>query len=64
MNALEEIAVRCPYCGEMLATLIDMSAGSQQYVEDCEVCCCPIVFDVEIDADGELRQVNTRRENE
>lgn len=64
MNALEEISVQCPYCGEMLTTLIDISAGCQQYIEDCQVCCCPILFDIELAADGELRQVNTRREND
>jgi transcription elongation factor Elf1 len=32
----------CPHCGERISMLLDMSAGSQRYVEDCEVCCSPI----------------------
>lgn len=34
--------------------LLDLSAGSQTYVEDCEVCCRPIQISYEIDEDGEL----------
>ena len=30
----------CGYCGEVVETTVDASAGSQQsYVEDCAVCC-------------------------
>ena len=32
----------CPHCGERISMLLDMSASSQRYVEDCEVCCNPI----------------------
>jgi transcription elongation factor Elf1 len=32
----------CPHCGERISMLLDLSAGSQSYVEDCEVCCNPI----------------------
>ena len=32
----------CPHCGERISMLLDLSAGSQCYVEDCEVCCNPI----------------------
>jgi len=32
----------CPHCGERISMLLDLSAGSQNYVEDCEVCCSPI----------------------
>lgn len=34
----------CPYCGERISMLLDLSVGNQQYVEDCEVCCRPIVI--------------------
>src|ERR1051325_5889517 len=34
----------------------DLSAGSsQEYVEDCPVCCRPNVIHIEVDEDGELR---------
>lgn len=43
----------CPYCGEPIEVLIDASAGEQQYIEDCQVCCRPITLSVRIDEDGE-----------
>ena len=33
----------CPYCGELIELLIDTSIAQQEYVEDCEVCCRPMV---------------------
>jgi hypothetical protein len=35
----------------------------QQYVEDCQVCCRPIVLNVMIDADGDAAVIATA-ENE
>lgn len=64
MNVLEETAVSCPCCGENFTTLVDISAGNQQYIEDCQICCCPILFEIELDTGGGLQQVITRRENE
>tara|TARA_B110000196_G_scaffold169350_1_gene145414 strand:- start:1352 stop:1537 length:186 start_codon:yes stop_codon:yes gene_type:complete len=32
----------CPYCGENISMLIDLSFNNQLYTEDCEVCCHPI----------------------
>lgn len=55
--------VTCPYCGERFKTVVDCSAGNQEYVEDCEVCCKPIVFTVTAE-DGELIGVETRTEDE
>jgi hypothetical protein len=45
--------VQCPYCGETITVVIDDSAGEQRYIEDCQVCCRPIVFDVSFDVDGD-----------
>lgn len=56
--------VNCPYCGENFNTVIDFSAGTQSYVEDCQVCCRPIEFYISVDSDGELRAVETRRDDE
>ena len=42
MNYLQETTIQCPYCGEPISILIDCSAGSQEYIEDCQVCCRPI----------------------
>lgn len=33
----------CPYCHQNISVVLDLSIeGSQEYVEDCEVCCRPI----------------------
>jgi hypothetical protein len=32
----------CPYCGEQISMVLDLSVPRQSYVEDCEVCCNPI----------------------
>ena len=53
MPMLPSVEVGCPYCGEVIELVIDDSAGSQRYIEDCHVCCRPIVVDVSIDADGD-----------
>lgn len=46
---LESQAYQCPYCGERAEALLDLSAGDQQYIEDCPVCCRPIIFDLHTD---------------
>lgn len=44
----------CPYCGETNYVGVDPSGGrNQRFVEDCPVCCNPIVFVVRIDGDGD-----------
>lgn len=48
-SQLVERRVRCPYCDEQIDILIDLSAGSQSYVEDCQVCCQPIELGFETD---------------
>ena len=63
MNELSEQSVDCPYCGETITVLIDGSLPDQEYVEDCQVCCRPIVFNVSVDADGDAT-VTVRVENE
>lgn len=57
-------AVECPYCGESFETNVDASAGDQEYIEDCQVCCRPIVFRLTADADGNVQDLETRREQD
>lgn len=52
----------CPYCGEAVEAVLDLSAGDQQYIEDCSVCCRPIVFDLR--TDGQDWSLDVRSENE
>jgi hypothetical protein len=53
--------VECPYCGEVNLLRLDLSAGSQSYVEDCQVCCQPMQVAVTVSGDGSLDGVNAER---
>ena len=45
--------VFCPYCGESSELLVDMVGGSsQEYVQDCEVCCRPWLVRIRLDGEG------------
>ena len=63
MPELHEQSVSCPYCGETIFVLVDDSQPEQNYIEDCQVCCRPIVIDVVVGFDGEV-QLSVRAENE
>lgn len=63
MNELFEKLIDCPYCGESINVLLDPNESDQSYIEDCQVCCRPIVFNVVEDVDGDL-EVSVRTENE
>jgi len=52
MPEFTEQSISCPYCGETITVLIDGSLAEQQYTEDCQVCCRPIMVDVAIGTDG------------
>jgi len=34
----------CPHCWQSISMILDPTAGEQEYVEDCEVCCRPITI--------------------
>jgi len=63
MPEVSETSISCPYCGESISVLVDDSLPQQNYVEDCQVCCRPIMLDVAVDLDGDV-QVSARSENE
>ncbi len=58
----EALSVPCPYCGESLVIEPEPSDAPIEYVEDCHVCCRPIVFTVSYSEDGS--EVGARREDE
>ena len=55
------VAVQCPYCGERLETRVDLTTGDREYIEDCQVCCRPIQFSIELDESGALHAVQVQR---
>jgi hypothetical protein len=63
MADVREKTISCPYCGEAISILVDNSLDTQSYVEDCQVCCRPIVLDVSVDLDGDV-SVRAQNENE
>jgi len=63
MNLLQEQSISCPYCGEIIEVLIDPEDSDQEYIEDCQVCCRPISFNITVQNDGEL-VIHVRAENE
>jgi hypothetical protein len=51
----DEAAYVCDSCGEEIVIPIDLAAGDRQtYVEDCPVCCHPMVIHIEVDDDGDV----------
>ncbi|MGD0962132.1 MAG: CPXCG motif-containing cysteine-rich protein [Methylomonas sp.] len=63
MQNLQSATIQCPYCGEEIEVLIDCSIRSQEYVEDCSVCCRPIAISVE-SSHGEVLSIEGRTEDE
>lgn len=60
-DAAPFVTVQCPYCGESFETRLDLSQGSQRYVEDCQICCQPIEFEQQVDARGGLQSLQLHR---
>ncbi|MBK1872784.1 MULTISPECIES: CPXCG motif-containing cysteine-rich protein [Marinobacter] len=63
MSALDSVLIQCPYCWETLDISVDPSVAEQEYVEDCQVCCQPILLQVVFD-DNLTPHVEARAENE
>ena len=45
-------SITCPYCWETIELTLDLSVETQRYVEDCSVCCRPIVITYSAGPDG------------
>ena len=63
---LNDVApVSCPYCGEQSDVFVDPGGGAtQEYVEDCEVCCQPWLVHVTFNGDGQASVSVTTLDNE
>ncbi|RMW97186.1 CPXCG motif-containing cysteine-rich protein [Pseudoxanthomonas spadix] len=55
--------IHCPYCGQALDIAVDVSAGDQDYIEDCQVCCRPISIALAVDDQGRAH-LSARAEND
>jgi len=47
-NTIIERRISCPFCAESMTILLDLSAGNQSYIEDCQVCCQPMQVSFEL----------------
>ena len=54
MDAISEQDVSCPYCGKTNVVLFDCTVTPQEYIEDCQTCCRPIIFKIRLSANDEL----------
>lgn len=64
MNLEQDQIVACPYCGEEVGIVVDFTVGSQEFVEDCQVCCRPIQFSVHVDETGEITDLLAKSEDD
>lgn len=60
---LNETTACCPYCGEQITLLADTCAGDSSYIEDCSVCCQPMLVSLAVDDQGNLASVDIQQEN-
>lgn len=63
MNNLIEASIYCPYCGEKNPVLIEPLDEAQEYIEDCQVCCRPMVITIAMQSD-DTPVVTVRREDD
>jgi hypothetical protein len=53
MNLLHGCDATCPHCWETINLTLDLSVPEQSYVEDCPVCCKPMLVSYTA-SDGEV----------
>ena len=60
MNLLQGHEATCPHCWETINLTLDLSVPEQSYIEDCPVCCAPMVVSYSA-VDGELCELSVDR---
>ena len=63
-EATQYVVIACPYCGESFETKIDLTCGSFDYVEDCQICCQPINLKIAVNDAAELTGVTALQLND
>jgi hypothetical protein len=53
-SAEAEGSYACPSCGESIVVPVAPEGRDQEYVEDCPVCCHPVVLRVHFGEDGDV----------
>jgi hypothetical protein len=57
MNLLQGQDATCPHCWETINLTLDLSVPEQSYVEDCPVCCKPMLVSYTA-VDGEVAELS------
>ena len=65
---MEERTADCPYCGEPMTLWLEAvvdppGPGLRDWIEDCPVCCQPVLVEVSHDVSGMPQQVWLRQES-
>jgi len=63
VQGLQTENIQCPYCWEQIEVAVDCSIDEQEYIEDCSVCCRPIIVSVII-AEGEVISITGQTEDD
>ncbi len=53
MILIQGQAATCPHCWEPITLSLDLSVSGQSYIEDCPVCCKPLIVSYSA-ANGEI----------
>jgi hypothetical protein len=59
MELEKEHFFQCPFCGEHISMLFDLTSNTTDYIEDCEVCCRPVLISYEV---SDLQIINLKIE--
>jgi hypothetical protein len=54
MEAVQTVTLQCPNCWELVEIVVDYSEAEQEIIEDCSVCCSPMVIAISTGDDEEL----------
>ncbi len=61
---IEACQIVCPYCSHSFETTVDCSVEEQEYYEDCQACCAPILFEVSCSYEGQLLSLVCKTDSE
>jgi len=58
----DSLHIQCPWCGESVRIALDAGQGEASFVEDCPVCCSPMLLHLAATADGRVTLERVERE--
>ncbi|MBT6276205.1 MAG: CPXCG motif-containing cysteine-rich protein [Chromatiales bacterium] len=64
MSLLNWVYVQCPYCDVSLEISLEPGNEAAMYIEDCQVCCQPIVMRPSLDPVSGETSVSAHREDD